>query len=370
VWAIPIEVGVEGSEQPQLFLMQEKAQQIVVKATKDKWIKLNIGQTGLYRVQYSTPRLSNLGGAIEQKQLSAADRSGLEDDLFALARSGILRVVDYLQFLGHYRNEEDYSVFSSMSANLNALSQMFAQEDFYEKFQALVSRIMEHMAQQLGWDPAPEEPALRTMLRALIISMLASLRHPATVLQAQHRFATFLKDKSTLPADLRFPVYKMVIQHGGAEEYGKLLELYRSSDLSEEKRRCLTALAWPSNEELIKCTLEFSMSGEVRNQDVPFGISEVASNPKGRDLAWIFLQKRWSDFGEKFGGGFFLFASIIGSCCGHFTSLEKAAEVEKFFKEHPCPAAERTVRQAVEKIRGNAAVLDRERDSLRAYLLE
>jgi hypothetical protein len=40
---------------------------------------------------------------------------------------------------------------------------------------------------------------------------------------------------------------------------------------------------------------------------------------------------------------------------GAFCSREKEAEVEQFFKEHPVPAAERTLRQAFERI--DAALL-------------
>jgi len=51
--------------------------------------------------------------------------------------------------------------------------------------------------------------------------------------------------------------------------------------------------------------------------------------------------------------------AAIGNSCARFVSLERAAEVEAFFKDpaHSCPSNERRISQLVEGIRTNGTFL-------------
>lgn len=52
----------------------------------------------------------------------------------------------------------------------------------------------------------------------------------------------------------------------------------------------------------------------------------------------------------------------------NFSSIEKAEEVENFFKQNGCVGAERTIQQACETIRLNAAWLKRDYEKLQNFL--
>ena len=52
------------------------------------------------------------------------------------------------------------------------------------------------------------------------------------------------------------------------------------------------------------------------------------------------------------------------SICSYFNSQEKADEVDSFFAEHPAPAAERTILQALERVRLNIKWLEQNRQEL------
>jgi aminopeptidase N len=77
-------------------------------------------------------------------------------------------------------------------------------------------------------------------------------------------------------------------------------------------------------------------------------------------LAWEFVKSNWPEFDRRYGGGGFGLMRLV-SICGGFTSEERLADVENFFQEHPAPAAERTIRQALERVRLNIKWLERNR---------
>jgi puromycin-sensitive aminopeptidase len=75
-------------------------------------------------------------------------------------------------------------------------------------------------------------------------------------------------------------------------------------------------------------------------------------------LAWSFVKDRWEEFNRRYGGGGFGLMRLV-SICGAFAEAGKLADVESFFQEHPVPAAERTIRQSLERIRLNIRWLER-----------
>ena len=93
----------------------------------------------------------------------------------------------------------------------------------------------------------------------------------------------------------------------------------------------------------------------------------MAANNKGRSLAWDFLKDQWDEFDRRYGGGGFGLMRLV-AITNAFTTNEQRNDVEAFFEAHPTPAAERTIRQALERIALNVAWLDRNRDELALYL--
>lgn len=147
----------------------------------------------------------------------------------------------------------------------------------------------------------------------------------------------------------------LVAQEGDEDTYGKLWQLHSKSTLSEEKVRLLIALSRFKNKDLLAETLSRSMDSQyVRSQDTVIAVASVARNRFGRDLAWEFLKSNWDEFDRRYGQGGFAITSLV-AITGAFTNLDKAQEVEEFFKTHPAPSATRTIQQSLERIRLNHA---------------
>lgn len=100
---------------------------------------------------------------------------------------------------------------------------------------------------------------LDAMLRGLVLKYLGLCGDEATITEARQRFAKHCSGH-LLPADLRSPVYSTVLRHGGQAEYDQLLSLLRATDLQEEKVRILRCLGSAPQKELLRKTLDFSLS--------------------------------------------------------------------------------------------------------------
>ena len=125
----------------------------------------------------------------------------------------------------------------------------------------------------------------------------------------------------------------------------------------------LMSLARFSQPELLQETLERTLTDDVRSQDTVTVVSGVAANLAGRQLAWDFVKDNWAEFDRRYGGGGFGMMRLV-SVCGNFTDQEHVEDVEQFFSQHPAPAAERTIRQALERMRLHIAWLANNRGEL------
>ncbi len=108
------------------------------------------------------------------------------------------------------------------------------------------------------------------------------------------------------------------------------------------------------------------LSDNVRKQDVYLYLRSLGANPYGMKLTWQFVKEKWDAFREMYDAGKLL-GRVITPATSHLSTLEDETDVRAFFEANPVPAAKRTIAQALENIRINAAFYARGRDELRQY---
>jgi len=235
-----------------------------------------------------------------------------------------------------------------------------------KQLHAFCACLYKPIADRLGWEAKPDESHLETLLRSLVFNRLVSNNCPVTIEEAKKRFKLHSTGQTLLPADMRTPCYKAVMQNGDLATYEEMLRLYRASDLHEEKDRISRALGSFKDVEILKKVVEFALSKEVRAQDSVFVIVSVAMNPNGRDMTWEFFKSNSAKLLEQYEGGFLL-ARLVKYLTENFASEERAQEVEKYFQANIFQGTERTVSQSVETIRLNAAWLQRDLPSVTEF---
>ncbi|CAN1120841.1 Aminopeptidase M1 [Linum perenne] len=368
-WIVPITLCCGSYDERKNFLLDGKSETVDVKeflgsSTLDQgsiWLKINVDQTGFYRVKYDDDLAARLRRAIGKKCLNETDRFGILDDAFALCMARHQPLTSLLTLMGAYWEELEYTVLSNLITISYTVGRVVADAtpELLKEVKQFFINLFQYSAEKLGWDAKQGESHLDSMLRGELLTALAVFGHDLTIDEAIRRFRAFLDDRNTplLPPDVRRAAYVSVMQRVTVSNkwgYESLLRVYRETDLSQEKTRILGSLASCPDPDMVFEILNFLLTPEVRSQDVVYGL---AVSKEGRETAWKWLKENWEQISNTWGSGFLL-TRIVSSIVSPFASFEKAKEVEEFFSSRSKPSMARTLKQSIERVHIKAQWVD------------
>eukprot|EP00899_Mesostigma_viride_P010571 jgi/Mesvir1/19515/Mv06893-RA.1 len=390
LWWIPVQarrgvLGTPASEQQELSTVLSEREAtwempppagLKVGSSSTTFLKLNAGQAGFYRVNYSPALWDALGAALgaTPPALQIEDRLSLAMDSFALAKAGVIPTTRALQVAASIAQggEGEYTVWRQLCTDLGELDEILSNTDYYPSFQAFGVKLFEKVAEKVGWEPASGESHLVSMLRPLVLSSLAKYGHADTVARCMRMFGEMTAGgKTQLTAvhpDLRAMVMKTAVENGGAAEYDALERVYLESTFQEMKLKCLYGLGATRDAALIQRFLQFGVSEHVRAQDILYVFAALAASPHGRVPSWQYVREHWSMLYERFHAAHGLLQHVVTIPLRSFASKERADEAEAFFTENPAPEARMALARALESIRTRAGWLERDGKEIKAWL--
>ena len=331
------------------------------------WVKLNSGQTGFYRVAYAEDEWIALSGAIRDKALPAVDRLGLQNDAYALARSGHLPGTIFLTLANSFIDEDDAIVWGDLASNLKGLEGLLGSAPFLPDYREFARKIFGKIVSKTGWEADENETHLKSLLRSIVIGQYGAYGDQGTIDFAVQSFKEHAAATKIVRPDIRGVVFGLAAQESNPDTYDELWNLYKKADLNEEKVRILSALTRVRDPQLINDLLNRTMGDEVRSQDAPGVIIQLANHAHGLEIAWDFLKANWKEFDRRYGKGGFAIMRLV-SIGSNFSSSDKEDEVREFFQVNPAPSAARTIEQTLESIRLNTAWIDANQSSVEKWL--
>lgn len=369
IWSVPVKVlGAPDAAQQSRRLLVETASTTTA-APGGSWFKLNAGQTSFVRVNYSEAGWAALKAPITSQELSPVDRLGLASDAFALAKAGFSSAPTALDLaLAYAAQERDYSVWCALAEGVGGIAAIFAECDFYPKFEEFARGLYAPLLEHLGWEPTGDEKSSTRMLRSLCLASAAKYGVATVVEEANRRFNTYVESGDCAP-DLLSVVFKCAIEHGGKSEFDAMLRIFEEADTPQIKQKALVALGQTRDPELVARYLDFAFSGAVRSNNVLYIFMSLAGNRYARDQAWQFVKENWeSKILKMFRGSHALLAYMVALPLRGFVTEAAAADAEAFFKENPVPEATMKLSQSLEAIRTKAKWLERDREALGSWL--
>ncbi len=326
-----------------------------------EWALLNEGGHGFYRVRYAPDSLAalrrNLG------ELKAVERYGLVSDSWAATVAGMMPLKEVLAMLHAMHGETDLNVWRAMLSPLGYLD-MIVNDAERPALAAAVREIVGAAAARLGWDARPGEDELMRQLRGTLWGALGTLGDDGEVQRrAAETYARYLKDPAAVDRDLVPPLINVLAHAGDQARYHEFKQNFKSARTPQEEQRYLFSLAGFHRAELLRATMELTLSGEVRTQNAPYLMHALLLNSTCRYEAWDFVKTHWEEMIRKFPD-----AALPRMCEAIVGLLEREAEVHEFFQAHRIRLGGKIIDQHLERLRVAVAFRRREGANLAATL--
>ncbi len=318
-WPVPVTMSVDGKTQRVLL---DKERMEVNIGPNVKSLKLNVDQTGFYVVHYRGEELQEL---VWNGKLSPLDRWGLVSDAKAFLLSGHMPFREYLSLLGRYESETEYLPAFEVSDQLDFLYQIAPgkMKDASRKFQSGQLKIQQGRKDE------------NSMLLKGVVAGRLTLLDDAYAKKQGSKIGELVK----VEPDMKRSVVTGYAR--SSEDYDGLIDRFKKSATDEERLRYLEGLASFKKPEFVAKALEFSISGQVKKQDVRNMVAYATANPDAKHVTWEWFKHNVEKLNRMYEGTAQLstilraYISILG--------VGLADEAERLFKEHPLPSADATL---------------------------
>jgi aminopeptidase N/puromycin-sensitive aminopeptidase len=310
---------------------------------------VNGGGKGYYRTLY-TPSQYNAVVAKAETVLTPPEKIGLLGDRWALVRSGQGTVGSYLDLVLALKEDPNAAVLDTAHQQLQKIDSDIATDEDRVQFDAVLRHQFGPVYAAMG-NPTSGESYDRQELRGTLFEILGAAQDPAVLAQAQQLttrvFAAENKKDKTLDATLSDAAVQISTNHGDAALYDKILSVNRNAIDPGEKADALRSLAHFRDPALVKRTLDYTVSGEVRNQDSWTVFVALLRDRETRTQTWDYIQNNWDKVHAQLtlssGAG-------LVAATGSFCTVRQRDEVVNFFATHKVESTERTLAKAVDSI--------------------
>ncbi len=331
------------------------------------FLYINAGGKGYYRTAYTQQQYDAIVAKAESA-LTPPERIGLVGDRWALVRNGQAGVGKFMNLVLALKSDSNAMVMQTALDKVRAIEARIATDDDRVRLAAVLRREFEPVYVALG-APAKNESYDRQQLRADVFELLGDAKDPAVLAQAREltdrSFAPGARKDKSLDPLLTDAAILMTAANGDAVLYDKVLAASRDASNPDEQSDALRTLPRFRDPALVKRTLDYDVSGEVRNQDSWLLLAILLNQRDTRDQTWDYIRQNWEKVHAQFttnSGG------EVVAATGSFCSVERRDEVASFFATHKVDAAERTLSKAIDAINGCIQLRKYQEQSLRQWL--
>jgi aminopeptidase N len=368
IWQIPVcarGVTETSAGKQECFLLTQRQQQFTLKGCS-RFVFPDAGALGYYRFDYDAAALRSLGNAVEHV-LTPQERIALVSNEWALMRIGKHSVGDYLALGDQLKNTPGADLLGSFAEHLTYINNHVVTDADRPQFQAWLRGSFSPMLQQLGYAGRPNDTPEQKERRAILFRTLGNVaQDPAVIQQAHTLVQEYMKNPTSVDPTLASSVISVAARHGDAELYQQYKAQLQKVRSPQQYRWFSNGMAEFPQQELIKQTLDSTLTAEVRGQDL-YILGRLLAIPTSQNATWDFMRQNFDELMKKTGGGLggvgiFLYGAQS------FCSTQKADELKQFFDQHPIQGTERNQKEAIESINACVELSGQQQNKLAAWL--
>ena len=362
-WELPVCVKTDGAPLCKL-LKRDTAALELPQGTSVPFFYANAGDKGYYRVVYSAAQVKAITAAAETG-LTVPERIGFLGDRWALTLAGQGKVGDYLDLAFALKDDPNPDVVDASLGSISLIRNKVATEDERERLNAVVRAEFGPVWAKYAKPSKGDAGFERQQIRSELFHALGLAEDPAVIEEAHAITLELLSGKKVEDEDLVDVAVALSATVGNEEFYNRILVVSQKADDPGLQSEALETLADFKDPALATRTLEYAVSGQVRNQDSWVLLAIELTRAATRDLAWNWMKAHWAQVQGQLTTAS---GSNLVSAAGNFCSVEKRDEVQSFFAAHPVEAAERSLKKSVDSINDCVRLRAVQEPNLKAWL--
>jgi len=329
-WFIPITVRVfyGNGETGSITTLLDSKQGVIDIGRHMISYKINDRQAGFFRVRYNDERnMQELGNRVLRRELPSEDRWGLQNDLYALVKSGDASIDDYLSFLSNYTQEDDFLPLIGIAGNLFHIY-LVLENVQREKVTSFGKPFLESVLAHIGYEPGVNEKHTRAILRDQIIFHAVLYGSKDVEDMALSKFSSLMRNEAIHP-DIVKSIMQVGALNGDDKAFDWFETRFNTSESEHDRMNILVALGCFREKKLIQRAQQYIL-GSVpgRNKFIP--IASMTVNPNAVPHMWDWFRSQLNAL-EQFHPLHYerVIAGIIPVC-----GLGREDEVTAFFKDY------------------------------------
>ncbi len=350
-WTLP--VCLKAAAQPLCRVLTPEDSTLPIPAdVRIPFLYANAAAKGYYRTVY-TPTQFTAILANAATGLTPPEQIGLLGDRFALIRSGQSPIGDSLNLIVALKQDSSAIVLDTIKKQLDRIESDIASDQDRTPLDSILQRQFGPAYTALG-APEKNESFDRQQSRGTLFEILGEANDPAVLAQAQQLtqriYAPGGKDTKidkTFDPALADAAILIAATNGNAALYDQVLAASKDPSNPGQQTDALHTLARFRDPALVTRTLDYAVSGQVRNQDSWTVLAALLRDRDTRDQTWSYIQNNW----DKVHAQFTTNSGVrVVAATGSFCTVRKRDEVASFFATHHVDASERTLAKAIESI--------------------
>ncbi len=362
-WTIPV-CFKNGSAAEDCQLLTPETSALKIPATG--LFFANANGKGYYRSAYPPSQYATIVDQVETA-LTPPERISLTGDEWAQVRANKATVGDYLNLVAALKADPEAGVVGNATG---AVSTIIEQGCSHARRKSR-SRGLDspHLCARLCQAWSDLRPAIRPTPASCALDLFGLLgyygKDPAILAEAGQIADSYIANPASVDPTLGQTALAVAAENGNAALFDKLQHVYETSTDPELQEGALRLLARFEAPALVERSLDFALSGKVRNQDAAIQIAIALYIPQNQDQAWKYLENHWDKAST------FLTPELgadLVSAAGSFCSAEARGSVQSFFTAHKVPAAESYVKHAIERIDGCIELRRLQEPNLKTWL--
>ncbi|HET9907193.1 MAG TPA: M1 family aminopeptidase, partial [Anaerolineales bacterium] len=308
LWLVPLVIRYEDDSGTHVLrhVLAEASETLTLPVNGDlHWCYLNADQIGFYRQNLSSTLFDNI--LTHVGQLTASEQMGLLGDQWALVRSGLQPISQFLDVLTAMSSQSDnYNLLSEIVEHLQTLEKMVEDlEDasILDQFRSWVGGLFKERLNALGFEPQTDEPIEVSQQRVSVLRAMTALAHDqAAIAQVRRLAEREAEDPNSVDPNLAASIVAINAKFGDDRLFRRHVDIYQARKANgappQTVTRYLYSFAYFREPELVTQTLNLFDEGIAPTEGLMLVLNQMLYARHSQLEAWQYIKDNWSTIKE------------------------------------------------------------------------